>query len=69
MFTCPFFYISSYNCLFIYIFREVNHVSTSLTELEKLYTTENADKTAIIQQLDKVQEILKQLQVFICRDR
>jgi len=42
--------------------REVNHVSTSLTELEKLYTTENADKTAIIQQLDKVQEILKQLQ-------
>jgi len=42
--------------------REVNHVSTSLTDLEKLYTIENADRSSILQQLDKVQEMLVQLQ-------
>jgi macrophage erythroblast attacher len=42
--------------------REVNHVSTSLTDLEKLYTLETADRSDILQQLDKVQEMLEQLQ-------
>jgi len=42
--------------------REVNHVSTALTELEKVYTQENVDNSTILTQLDKVQEMLVQLQ-------
>ena len=41
--------------------REVNHVSTVLTDLEKQYTGEQGDRAAALQQLDRVKEQLRQL--------
>lgn len=41
--------------------REVNHVSTALTELEKSTSAETVDKDTVIQQIVKVKEQLEQL--------
>jgi len=41
--------------------REVNHVSTGLTELERKFSVETADKVAVLQQLETVKQQLEQL--------
>jgi len=41
--------------------REVNHVSSALTDLEKLYTQDKTDRKEIIEQLDKVKKQLEEL--------
>jgi len=41
--------------------REVNHVSTALTDLEKIYTQDTSDRSAVLQQLDKIKEQLESL--------